>query len=64
MTFEFATNKIIPYKVKERRIGDVAMCYADVRKAKQKLNWETKRSLFEMCSSAWKFEKFNQQNFS
>lgn len=63
-TFEFATNKIIPYKVKERRIGDVAMCYADVRKAKQKLNWETKRSLFEMCSSAWKFEKFNQQNFS
>lgn len=61
-TFETATNKVIPYTFNKRRLGDVESCFAEVRKAKQNLNWEAKRSLNEMCSSAWKFESSNLEN--
>ena len=54
--FEYVTKKTIPYNINKRRLGDVATCFAEVRKAKQNLNWETKRSLNDMCSSAWKFQ--------
>ena len=55
-TFETATNKVIPYAFNQRRLGDVESCFAEVSKAKQDLKWNAKRSLSEMCSSAWKFE--------
>jgi UDP-glucose 4-epimerase len=61
-TFEGATNKIIPYTFSKRRLGDVESCFSDVSKAKLNLNWEAKRSLSEMCISAWKFEKLNSKN--
>ena len=55
-TFETVNRKSIPYNFNKRRLGDVASCFAKVRKAKKNLNWEPKRSLSKMCSSAWKFE--------
>lgn len=39
----------IPYKITERRAGDVASCYADPSLAEKELNWKTERSLEEMC---------------
>ena len=61
-TFETATNKIIPYTFSKRRLGDVESCFAEIKKAKKNLHWEAKRSLSEMCSSAWKFETLNLEN--
>ncbi len=54
--FEFVSNKKIPFKIKEPRSGDIAISYADVKKANQKLNWKAKRSLNNMCKSAWNFQ--------
>lgn len=56
-TFERVNGIKIPYKITERRPGDVAECYADPTKAKQELGWVAEYGLDEMCRSAWNFEK-------
>lgn len=55
--FEKATGIKIPYKVVERRCGDIGEYYADSQKAKKELNFETKYGILEMCIDAWNFEK-------
>lgn len=55
--FEKANNIKIPYKIVERRPGDIATCYANNNKAKQHLRWVAKRNIEEMCRDAWHFEK-------
>jgi UDP-glucose 4-epimerase len=54
--FEEASAQTIPYKIAPRRKGDVAECYAQVKKAESDLAWKASRSLHDMCFSAWKFE--------
>ena len=55
--FEDANNIRIPYKVVNRRYGDIAECYASIDKAKKELKWSAKRNISEMCRDAWNFEK-------
>ena len=55
--FEKASKKTIPYTVVNRRIGDIASCYATAKKANIELNWKAKRTLSEMCSSGWEFQR-------
>ena len=57
--FEKATGIKIPYKVVERRGGDIGEYYADSQKAKKELNFETKYGILEMCTDAWNYEKGN-----
>ena len=55
-------NKIeIPYKITPRRLGDIASCYSDPSKAQKLLHWKATRTLEEMCSSSWKFQRQIQQ---
>ena len=54
--FEQVSGKNIPYKITNRRAGDIATCYAKVDNSNQKLNWKTKRDLDEMCRSTWNFQ--------
>lgn len=46
----------VPYEITDRRAGDIAICYADVSKAKKELGWIAKRSIYDMVRDAWKFE--------
>jgi UDP-glucose 4-epimerase len=55
--FERACGHPIPFTVQPRRPGDPAVSYAAVDKAEQLLGWKAKRSLDEMCASAWNFAK-------
>ena len=54
--FEAATGSAIPYEFKERRPGDVATCYADPKSAARLLGWKARRSLQDMCESAWSWQ--------
>lgn len=56
-TFIKVTGVDLKYNIGPRRPGDVAMVYADTLKANKVLGWKAKRSLDEMLSSAWKWEK-------
>ena len=47
--FEKVSGKKVPYKITERRPGDVAVCFADASKAKRELGWEATHVLEEMC---------------
>lgn len=54
---EKACGKTIPYSIKPRRAGDVAICYAKTDYAKEVLGWEATKNLDEMCADSWKFMK-------
>lgn len=61
--FETANFIKIPYKIVDRRAGDIQEAYADFSKAKKILNWEPKTSLKESMKTAWNFEKNISNNF-
>ncbi|MCD4827159.1 MAG: UDP-glucose 4-epimerase GalE [Acholeplasmataceae bacterium] len=58
--FETANKIEIPYKIVDRRAGDIASSYADASKAYKKLGWKTHKTLIDMCKDTWKFEKSNK----
>lgn len=55
--FEKVSGRKIPCQVVEPRTGDVAACYADPKLARTILGWSTRRTIGEMCASAWKFQQ-------
>ena len=61
--FEEASGQKIPYKVVDRRAGDVAESYASVDKAANGLNWRTTRSLEEACADSWRWQSNNPKGY-
>ena len=61
--FEKACGKKLPYKICERRPGDIASCYAAPDKAKKELHWEAKNGIEEMCASQWKWQSGNPRGY-
>lgn len=61
--FEEANGVKIPYQIKARRPGDVPVCYANPKKAKEELGWEAKFDLTRMCRDSWRFAvAYNKEN--
>ena len=56
-SFENINNLKLKYSFKDRRDGDIEEIYSDVIKSKKILKWESKRSLDDMMSSSWKWQK-------
>lgn len=56
-TFEKVNNLKLPYKIVDRRPGDVTAVWADTSKANQALGWKAERTLDETLRSAWEWEK-------
>jgi UDP-glucose 4-epimerase len=61
--FEKASGKKVPYKIVERRPGDIASCYADPSLAKEELDWATEKGINEMCADAWKWQSGNPNGY-
>ncbi len=57
--FEEANSIHIPYVMKPRRPGDIAICYADPSKALEELGWKAEFDLPRMCRDSWRFTKRN-----
>ena len=53
--YEKACGHEIPYKIVERRPGDIATCYADTNKAKKLLGFEAKYDIDQMCIDSYRF---------
>lgn len=53
--FEKATGQKVPYKIAQRRAGDIATCYAETKKAKEELEWVAEKSLEDMCRDSWNY---------
>ncbi len=55
--FEKVSGQKLPYKIVERRDGDVVSAYANTDKANKILGWKTMSSLEDAMASAWKWEQ-------
>ncbi len=62
--FELSTGCKIPFLIKNRRDGDVAISYADISKAKKLLGWAPKRSLEQICFDGWNWQIKNPDGFN
>ena len=62
--FEKASGKKVPYKLVDRRAGDIAKCFANPSYAKEILGWVAKRNLDEMCEDSWRWQSNNPNGYN
>jgi UDP-glucose 4-epimerase len=62
-SFEAASGRKIPYRIVNRRPGDIAVCYADPTLAQKELSWKARRGLVEMCADAWRWQSQNPDGY-
>lgn len=61
--FREVVAKEIPYRIVERRSGDVAAYYADPTLAKQYLHWVAQRDLKQMLADTWRWQTANPNGY-
>ncbi|NLJ41701.1 MAG: UDP-glucose 4-epimerase GalE [Clostridiales bacterium] len=61
--FSKVVGKPIPYKVTDRRQGDIPTCFADPTKAKKELSWTATMGLTQMCEDSWRWQSNNPDGY-
>ena len=56
--FEKASGRPVPYRIVDRRPGDVAQCYADPSLARELLGWQAEMDLDAMCRDSWRWQEW------
>ena len=62
-SFEKVSEKKIPKKLAQRRVGDIAKYYADPSYAKEIFGWTAERSLETMCKDSWRWQNSNPNGY-
>ena len=62
--FEKTSGQSVPYKIVNRRTGDVPICYADPSYANESLNWYAKHNLEDMCKDTWRWLTQNPNGYN
>ena len=60
--FAAASARPVPYRIVGRRPGDIAQCYADPALACQRLGWQARRGIAEMCADTWRWQQWAAAN--
>lgn len=61
--FESANGIQVPYKLVDRRPGDIAVCYSNPQKAFDLLGWKTEHDLTQMMQDTWNWQKNNPNGY-
>ena len=61
--FEETTGINIPYKIVERRPGDVPKLEACPKRAEEVLGWKAIRTLADICRDGWAWQSANPQGY-
>jgi UDP-glucose 4-epimerase len=61
--FESASGRKVPYRIVDRRPGDVAEVYADASLAAREVGWRATRGIDEMCRDAWNWQQRNPDGY-
>jgi UDP-glucose 4-epimerase len=56
--FEKANTVAVPYKICDRRAGDITVAYANADKAEKELGWKADTSLEEALKTTWQWQKY------
>ena len=62
-SFQEVNHVLIPYEIVGRRVGDSAICFADVSKATKILGWKAEKGLLEMCKDTWNWQSLNPNGY-
>ena len=62
-SFAKVNNVEVPYKITDRRPGDIGTCYADPTKSREVLGWQAQKNLMDMCRDAWRWQKDNPMGY-
>lgn len=62
--FEVASGRPVPFRIVDRRPGDIAACWADPEQAGLTLGWRAERNLQAMCEDAWRWQSNNPRGYS
>jgi UDP-glucose 4-epimerase len=60
--FRKASGRPIPYKIVERRAGDLAENFADPTLAHKIMGWEAKLEVEDMCADTWRWQQWAAQS--
>ncbi len=61
--FEKASGREVPFRMAERRPGDVDACYADADLARRLIGWQARRGLDAMCADSWRWQSMNPDGY-
>jgi UDP-glucose 4-epimerase len=61
--YERASGRPIPYVIKPRRSGDVAVSFADPTLAASALQWRATLDLDRMCEDSWRWQSGNPDGY-
>ena len=53
----------VPYKIVDRRPGDLATCYADPAKSAEVLGWKAEHNLEDMVRDSWNWQSKNPKGY-
>jgi len=56
-SFAKVSGHAVPFKIVQRRPGDIAQCYADPALALDVLGWKATRNIEQMCADAWHWQE-------
>lgn len=62
--FEEACGRKLPYVLRPRRAGDVAVCYSSPEKAEKELGWHAQYGLLDMCRDSWNWQSKNPNGYN
>lgn len=61
--FSAACGHEVPYRIVERRPGDIASCYADPALAQSLIHWQAEKTLADMCEDTWNWQRSNPNGY-
>lgn len=61
--FERASGRPVPYRIVDRRPGDVAECWADPTEAQRLLGWRATLDVDAMCADSWRWQRANPEGY-
>ena len=62
--FSQACGRDLPYEIKPRRAGDIAVNYAACDKARDELGWTAEYDLDRMCADSWRWQSHNPDGYA
>jgi UDP-glucose 4-epimerase len=61
--FERASGRPVPHELVARRPGDIDACFADPTFARERLGWQARRDLDQMCADTWRWQRMNPHGY-
>lgn len=62
--FEKASGRPVPYRIVDRRPGDIGSCFADPAYAAELLGWRAELGIDAMCGDGWRWQSGNPNGYA